>query len=481
MKNPNHQKQLRELLKREVKKASKPKFVLQEHLFDKQWDFVSSTNNRRAASCSRRAGKTVACAADLYHTATTVPNVNCLYITLSRTSAKRIIWRELLQLCKKYGGLKKQDNVELSLEFENGSMIYLSGAKDTAEIEKFRGMALYLVYIDEAQSFRTYLRDLIDEVLEPALLDHDGTLAVIGTPNASCAGVFHDAFHRRDGYREWDSFSWTIHNNPHIERKSGKTADELLRRILKKKGWSADNPAFQREYLGRWVYDADSLVFKFNEKKNLYTHLPEGDWSYILGVDVGFNDADAAAVLAFSDSHPEVYLVEEIIKPHQDITALVNMVSPLIARYKPVKQVMDAGALGKKIQEEISRRHGIMMEAAEKHRKYEFIELMNDDLRTGRFKVRPGMQWIEDSRLLQWDIDINNPERVKISNSFHSDITDAVLYAWRESLHFTYRKPKPVYTRDSAEWLEEWEQQEIDRLGRDAEIEWWERGFDGEL
>ena len=84
---------------------------------------------------------------------------------------------------------------------------------------------------------------------------------------------------------------------------------------------------------------------------------------------------------------------------------------------------MDAGALGKKIQEEILTRHGVNLEAAEKSRKVEFIELLNDDLRTAKFKAFKGSLFEEDCMLLQWDKEskIRNPDRPKISDTYHSD------------------------------------------------------------
>jgi hypothetical protein len=98
--------------------------------------------------------------------------------------------------------------------------------------------------------------------------------------------------------------------------------------------------------------------------------------------------------------------------------------------------VMDAGALGKKIQDEIRRRHNIPMEAADKHRKHEFIKLLNDDLRTGRLKAYENSRFEQDSERSTWDY--TNPFKPKVNAGFHSDIHDAVLYAWRECKHYLY-------------------------------------------
>jgi hypothetical protein len=474
------EKLLAELQRQRQQKAEAPKFVLEEHCFDKQLLFITDPAKFKTAYCSRRAGKTEACAADLFHTALNRPNTNSLYITLSRKSAKRIIWRCLLQLDRKYKTNAKVDNVELTLEFPNGSMIYCSGAKDLAEIDKFRGMALVKVYIDEAQSFKPYLRELIDDVIGPALYDYDGSLALIGTPNAACAGVFFDACHQRHGFRGWKNHHWTIYDNPWIERKSGKTVEAILNQVLIDKGITRDDPTFQRESLGVWKYDGNALMYPgFEPKRNVYEKLPEGkEYHYVLGCDIGWTDADALAVVAFSKDSPQAYLVEELVSNKNDITDFVNQVKYLEKKYTFTKKVMDAGALGKKIQEEIRQRHGLHLEAADKHRKTEYIELLNDDLRTGKFLVERGMIVIEDWRNLQWDK--SNPFKWKEDSSFHSDIADAVLYAWREAKHFGYEAQQQKHGRNTDAYAIEQEEQAAEALGErlKAGNDWWSEGFE---
>src|SRR6202453_140651 len=101
------------------------KFTIEEYCFPEQVAFINDPNNFTTAVCSRRAGKTVACASDLVNTALTRPGTISLYITLSRASAKRIVWPEILELNRRYqrGGIT--NIADLSLTFPNGSVIYL--------------------------------------------------------------------------------------------------------------------------------------------------------------------------------------------------------------------------------------------------------------------------------------------------------------------------------------------------------------------
>lgn len=427
------------------------KFNITSFLFDKQLAFVEDPNPFKAAVCSRRAGKTVACAAHLIHVAINNPNIIGLYITLSAANAKKLIWKEFKKIndnCKLEAHFNE---VELSIAFKNGSIIYLSGAKDKSEIEKFRGLPIKLCYIDECQSFRSYIQDLIDDVIAPALLDHAGSLCLIGTPGPVPAGYFHDCAVKSD---VWSKHHWTFFDNPHIALKSGKTHQQLLDRELKRRGLTANDPSILREFLGKWVLDSDSLLIKYNEKTNHFQQLPQQKWSYVLGIDIGFKDADALAVLAWCEADPCTYLVEEIVASKQGITELVEAAEGLRKKYDISKIVMDMGGLGKKIGEEMIRRYLIPVEAAEKSRKMENVELLNDALRSGRFKAKSASKFAQDSYLVEIDMDKSTPERRVVSTRYHSDIIDAVLYAFKLSPAYSYEPPKPKPKIGTKEWLD---------------------------
>lgn len=445
--------------------AEAPKFSVEAFAFDKQLNFIRDPARFKTAVCSRRAGKTLACAADLMDTATTLPG-DVAYITLSRKTAKKIIWRELLKINKEFKLGAKLDNTELTLELPNGNMIYVSGAKDATEIEKFRGLALRKVYIDESQSFRSYIEELIEDVIEPALTDFNGSLCLIGTPGPIPAGFFYDLSHNPG----WSHHKWTMQDNPHIKLKSGRDPADIIVELAARRGLSTASASIQREFFGQWVKDADSLVYKFDPIANIALQIPPiQDMTYIFGIDIGYKDADAIAVLGYDNKSKNVYLVHEYVQTKNDITSLVQEIERLRAVYQPVRLVMDAGALGKKIQEEIRHRHGLPVEAADKARKFEFIALLNDDLRTGKFKAVQGTRFEEDSYLTQWDW--SDPVKPKISDIYHTDIGDAVLYAWRECRHYFYEAPKPTMRHDSNEFMLALEEREADAMQQRKENE----------
>ena len=459
MPNVNREALIAEIQKRKTK-AEKPQFIFGDFCFDKQVEFFRGKGVRfRTAVCSRRAGKTVGIAADMIDAALDEEEANLLYITITQQQARAIIWSDLIKIVEEYELECKTDNVRLTITFPNKSKIYIAGAKDRTEIEKFRGWKLKKCYIDECQSFRSYLTELINDIIIPALRDKRGQLYLTGTPGPVKAGVFYEYSQSKN----WRSHHWTAFDNPYMHSPPALDLEEVLTEERIIRGIDESDPSYIRETFGKWVEDKDALVFKFSKARNLYTSLPsDGDWHYIIGIDIGYNDSDAIAVIGYNTHHKKVYLVDEHVKNKQNITQLVGAIKRYRDEYNPIRMVMDAGALGKKIQEELRMRHGLNIEAADKTRKVEFIELLNDDLRTEKFKSFKNSLFEEDCMLVQWDKDsrIRNPEKPKISDTYHSDICDAVLYAWRECRHYLSEKPVIQPQRGTNAYMDELEAKE---------------------
>jgi hypothetical protein len=417
-----------------------PPFDLARALFGKQLPFGLDEARFQTACCTRRSGKTVGLLAKLLKKAESTPNSVCLYITLSRINAKRLAWDILKSLNSEHGIGGVANESELLLTLPNGARIYLTGCADMGEVEKFRGLALAIVVIDEAQSFPTLmLQRLIDEVLMPALMDFAGLLVLVGTPGPVPVGYFHSACHSA----EWAHHSWTVFDNPHIERKSGQTPQQLLEAELKRRGVTVNDPVIQREWFRQWVSDPNSLVFSFDASIN--TRPAREHQHHVIGIDVGFNDADAIDVLGWSDHVREVDLVFEDVCAKQHIDALAAKVVKVYEKYQPLAVVMDTGGGGKKLAESIGARHRISIAAADKLRKNEHIEWVNSALRTRQLFVPPDSRFAQEALLLEWDR--SNPEKPKISDRFHSDTADGLLYAYVEALHWLEEPEKPKAPR----------------------------------
>ena len=414
-------------------------------LFDKQIEFVDDPARRKIAVCGRRAGKTTSCGVYLLSEAVKHSGKDFLYVAITRKSAKLLLWRELKKLAREHEIDAAFNESELIINLSNGSRILLSGAEDRDQIEKFRGLALKLAVIDESGSFRAHMAELVMEVLDPTLMDHLGTMCLIGTPNASCAGFFHDA--ATGEKKGWSSHSWTILDNPHIPH-----AENELERLLADNGWSETNPVFQREWRGKWVRSTDALVYAYNPAKHNADELPDGEtWEYVLGIDLGYDDATAFIVCAFCRHLPNIYLVEAFKKTKMIPERIAETVRHYETKYNPVAIVADTGGLGKMIVAELNERHSLPIKPAEKTGKESFIELMNSDFHEGHIKVLPEASGVgEEWELLQWDTE-KLPRRIE-DGRFENHLSDAALYAWRECQHYAWTIREQKLVKGSPEW-----------------------------
>lgn len=426
-------------------------FRIEDYCFPKQVTFIRDKSRFKTAVCSRRAGKTISCAADLVDTALTYDEIDCIYITKTRGVSKRIVWKELLKINKKFNLGAKDNTTELTLTFPNGSTIYLTGAKDASEIEKFRGMAIKRAYIDECQSFPTYLKDLIDEIIVPTLIDYQGSLCLIGTPSPTCAGLFYEASSSgldEDGFG-YSHHHWTFKDNPFLLEKAKKhnpdikTADDILEFELKRRKTTINDPSIGREWLGLWLKDLSLAIYKFDNQLNVYDVLPFVQWRYVAGYDLGFDDSDAGVMWAYNKHLPYVYIVDEFKVAKQDISDLAKRIAAWNEKYNPVKSVIDTGGLGKKITEELKNRYSFHLEPAEKIRKKEFIEIMNSDMKLGRIKVPKKAMVQSEWELLIWDVEELAKNKWVEDAAFENHLCDAALYSWRECYHFLYEE-KPI-------------------------------------
>lgn len=436
-----------EYVEEAIKLTARPLFVLEDFLFKEQIDFVKDPARFATAVCSVRAGKTTACAADLINTALSMPGTTGLYITLARSSAKRIVWPDLHCIIRDFGLDAEFNETELTVKFLNGSRIYCSGANTEAETEKLRGLSnVALAYIDESQAFRSHLKELIDDVLVKRLYDTNGRCRLIGTPGPIPAGYFYEA----SKSSSWSHHAWTLHNNPWIERKSGLTVNALIKQDMDRKGVTIDDPSIQRECFGRWVLDSESLILNYSADKNHYEELPPGNWHYILGMDFGFNDADSFSVLGWQDSSPDTYLIEEDIRENQTFEQMESNFEKLYNKYPFSYVEADPGGGGKKLIESLKPRYKIPFNAADKTEKVPNLKLLNNALRTGRFKAKKTSRFAQDCNLLEKDRDKSTPDKFVIKG--HSDSIDSVLYPFRKSPAYYSTPPKPKLLPNTKEY-----------------------------
>lgn len=432
------------------------KIAVKPIAFPPQDSFVNDKSQFLAALCTRRAGKTNGLARRYKIAMDKFPGSLSRYIALTRDSAKDIMWPVLQEMDENFHWKAKFTESNLTMTLPNGSMLRLYGADMKNFRRRLRGVACPAVGIDESQEFVSEdLEDLIDNISVPSLADYgnEGWLAVLGTPGVIPRGLFYDITENKKG--AYSIHKWSIHDNPYMPN-----SHEFIAKLKARNEWDDNNPSYLREYCGRWELDLQSLLIQYDPNKNHYDEIPKGlHLSYILGVDIGMRDADALAVLGWSESTHDIYLVEELITSGQDITELSTQIEYMMGKYDLQKIIMDEGALGKKVAEEIRRRKRIPVQPADKARKMENVAFLNDWLRLGRFKAKKDSRFAADSYMVQIDWDKSSPDRLVVKKSFHSDIIDSVLYAFKESPAFTYEKAKDKPLKNTKEYDEAFAQE----------------------
>ena len=436
--------------------------------FAPQTAFVNDTQQFLAAQCSRRAGKSNGLALRFFLTMERHPKSKCIYLALTRDSAKDIMWNVLKELDDKYKLDCAFAESKLTVTHPNGAQLTLYGADQKNFIRRLKGQKSPGIGVDEAQDFGTHLESLLNDVLTPMMVDYaDSWLAVTGTPGPVPQGYFFDITHQ--GKYKYSVHKWTLLENPYLSKPQ-----EFLDGLIERYQWEPNHPTLLREWRNNWVLDVESLWIRYKADKNHYETLPPHvkKWNHILGIDIGYRDADALAILAWSEECPDTYLVEELVTPKQDITSLLEQIQMMQKTYEPHKTVIDQGGLGLKIAEEMRRRHGVNVEAADKKLKSENVGVLNDDLRIGKFKAKKDSRFAQDSYLVQIDWDKTTPDKIVVKKEPHSDIIDAVLYAHKESYGFTHKPPEPPKPKwGTKEWAEQQSRETFEKELENAQKE----------
>lgn len=461
-------------LTNETIKIARQAWQFLSDFFDKQRRAWEDENDLKAYLCSRRAGKTDGAARALFGAGMEIDESTSVYIGPTRKNAKNVMWEGpsgLKALNRRYHLGAEFNETELVCTLPNASRIILVGAHSADQIDKLRGLALRLVIIDEAQIYGAFLEELIEEVVEPALMDYLGSIVLMGTPSARCEGFFYritcpdlkpEERVDKDGnqIQGWTTHRWTLLDNPHIPKVkkpegvmlNGKVypltnAAEWLEWFKAKKGWRGHEPKFLREYGGLWRRSAEDMVYEFRAERNAYDFLPKGnfDWIYGLAVDFGYDDPTGLTLMQCAPGQlPDIYApwskrMSKGIDPKTGLEYPAPTAQRIAAEIKKVMASHDlafvvvdqGGGAGKIVAADLAETYGIPCIPAEKTKKETYIGFMNGDLRTGRLKLhRTGARVaIEEMSALQWDPD---PRKRREDPRFPNDVSDTVLYGWRE-------------------------------------------------
>jgi hypothetical protein len=381
-------------------------------LHPKQRAFCRDKSKRVAAHCGRRSGKSHGVAGRFLLTAIQNPGECSVFIAISAARANEILGQAFRILGRKIGWepVATQRSGQLYYICPNGHRIWVAGCKNKSEAEKFRGSGYCGAAVDEADSMRGHLQYLVEDVLEPALLDLDGWLSLTGTPGVTPAGYFHDVTTGSNGQRRWSTYHWTCLDNPFLRDPAG-----WLKRRREDLGLSETSPTYRREWMGQWVADLDALVYAYDPQINAVQgelDVTDGVWRDVIGVDIGVVDAFALVDVAYRTDLPDLHVRESQSWTGLSPSGAYVKLREWMQRYPGCRVVVDTGGQGKAFEREWADTFGLAVEAAHKLDFVGRVAFTNGLLRSGVIKLHlPACRGLaSELSQLPWNEDRNGHE-----------------------------------------------------------------------
>lgn len=432
---------------------------LKESCFAEQRAFVDDPSRTKVALCSRRASKTFALAVMLVICCLLTPGAKTAFLTTTRKEADRIFTRDAMaKLVAHLDGLPVRFAKSESIwKFDNGSEIMVLGGDVTEkEKHKLRGGGRRLICIDEIQSFTTNVDDLMNGAIVPSLVgtDLDGTpfrgqLVIAGTPGEVPDTYFHKITDGR--IPGWSIHKWRVDKNPH----QASIAAELIAEALALNPNYKSTPSYRREWLGEWVLEKSHLVYHYDPVADA-DKLPDGPLSYVLGVDLGFNDASAFVLVAWSAYDPALYVVEQFSQTQMLTDDVVDKIKDYRSRFNIQTVVVDSGGGAKITVATWNIKHHLnLTPATDKANKAPHIKLFNSDLQKGKVKLLPAVRtaFVDEWSKLVWDPKKREKNQLVEHVKSQNHLSDALLYAWFHSRNYLVQTKAP----DRDPWVSQWE------------------------
>ena len=381
----------------------------------------------------RRSGKTELCASlpGWLEDEFSEWNGNYTFASFDVKYLKQIYWQPIIKWLEFHKIKHHPDRM--------GSQIYLpksrrsimfESLKDDASAKKILGKSNKIVVFDEAQNARQdILKTAVEEYAEPSLMDNGGICFLIGSPPKVHSTSYFLQRHKKTK-NSFDNIN--IYDNKFIPKF---LADAFLKNKRKEKGFikGKEDSNFQRQYLGKLIEDVDSLVFPLTEH-HVYSKLPsilnKFDYYAAGGIDIGFNDKDAFAVLYYYPKARMFFLDYEFEKSEQLTKEFSRVISRKLEKHKniiDIDLVGDSGGGGKKTIADMENDSDLFIEKAYKYNKLRNIKYLQNLIREKRFFVKKDSIFLKESSLIEWD---ENKEKID-NRVYHSDILDAILYALR--------------------------------------------------
>ena len=374
-------------------------------------------------------------------------NMNFLLTSMTKGKVEDLYWEPLMKHSANLG-LGFKSNVSGGfIKTARGNRIVFKGLGDIVSSAGGLGDKYVMVFVDEVQQIvEDILLRFIHKIIKPATSDYGGTTCLLGTLPEIPSGYWHEVvMNKIDGL----PFHFLDYKKNIFISQSAREAmiqDELRQAGLKK---GKETAQFRREWYGEFIWDATSIVFDYKTERNHYTEvkIPPEKRNYVIGVDIGFDDADAFAVMCYGPDSEEVYLLEEFVREKQDVSSCCQKIRELCDQYNDPIVIVDSGSIGKKVMAEMIKRYDVNAVAADKsiNEKGGWIHAMRHHLHGGKLKIRQESYAVHEKQRTEFNDTQDGWKR----GGYHPNLLDAILYSFKyiyNTLHMFKKydpKPKP--------------------------------------
>ncbi len=430
-----------------------PEFIVQNKA-------IEDNSSLKAYNCTRRAGKSEGLAIEFLETVNRGDG-NCLYLGLTIGSAREIIWDTLKNKNEQFALGGKPHESRSEIYFPNKQKIKLMGADcSEKEMRKVLGQKYKKVCIDEAGSFTIDMKKLVYQICLPTVMDLSGNIILSGTCEDIPLTFFESVTTGQE--KGWSVHKWTTKDNPFVRDQFEKMIADILERNPQ-----AINAAwFRSHYLNEWCINEDMMIIKlvddvfidrFEERKTPH--------EYVLGVDLGFNDASSFAVLGFHKYDERAIVIESRKETRLDFSQVAREISIFQKKY-PFNKIMIDGA-NKQGVEFMRRKFLLPLTSAEKTDKATFLRLLRDDIIEGKVKIVKDRnnELVTEWKQLKWKDEQREHEDPRCQNH----LSDATLYAWRECRHFYADKEIIAPSPYDEEYFDNKAEEEAMRMNKEVD------------
>ena len=412
------------------------------------------------AHCSRGAAKSYTAGLGIYEFMERYPGCSCFYVTKTHDMARNIMWATVMKrIAQDFGVAIDFNETLLEGRHPNGSTFRLTGIDgDRKQQDKLLGGKYKLVVLDEVAFFETDLTEIIYRTLMPAVGRIGGSIWLVSTSSDFPRGLFYEATRPEKDQRlkGWNVHEWNWWDNPYIKDEMQKTLDELV----KANPLIVETNHYKQHYLNHWVIDENKLVYRYSQDRNLIKAvplLPPVGWTYVLGVDTGWEDDNAFVLTGYHINDPHLYVLKTFSQKKLTFDQVTEVILGFMRdpELAPHKIIIDGA--NKQGVESMRQRSSIPFEYADKLDKATFIELCNADLVQAKIKIvesPDNRRLCDEMSSLVWQTE---GDKIKIPRKEHpalpNHLCDAFLYAWRMGYHYdasTQAEVKLVH--GSKEW-----------------------------